>query len=143
MSACAIREEAVVTDTDQSRRKYMQQKPAKELVDVEAEELFGVAMCVVAIAEADALAVVGDDAGVADGDAVGVVGEISENLLRPAEGRFAVRSRASDSRIHSQRALCRHRSGFVVRLFAAALAPRHHRHHRLTGDHASTWRSHC
>lgn len=90
LSACAICEKGVVTDTDHSRRKHMQKKPAEELVDVQAEELFGVAMCVVTIAEADALTLERDDAGVTDGDAVGVVGEVSENLLRTAEGRFAV-----------------------------------------------------
>ena len=68
----------------------MQQEAAKELVDIEGKELLGIAVCVVAIAERDAFAVEGDDARVADGDAVGVVGEIPENLLRSAEGRLAV-----------------------------------------------------
>ncbi len=89
-SAGAVGEKAVVTDADQSRREHMQQKAAQELVDLEGQQLLGVAVCVVAIAETDALAVEGDDSGVADGDAVGVVGEIAEDLLRSAEGRLAV-----------------------------------------------------
>jgi hypothetical protein len=80
--AYAVGEKAVVTDADQSRRQHVQQKAAEELVDVESEELFAIAMCIVAIAERDTLPVERDDPGVADGDAVGVVGEISENLLR-------------------------------------------------------------
>ena len=68
----------------------MQQKAAKELVDIEGEQLFGIAMCVIAMAKADVCAVEGDDPGVADGDAVSVVGEISENLLWSAERRLAV-----------------------------------------------------
>ena len=68
----------------------MQQEAAKELVDTQSEELLRVAMCIVAIAEADALAVEGDDAGVADGDAMRVVGQIAEHLLGAAEGRLAV-----------------------------------------------------
>jgi hypothetical protein len=62
----------------------MQQEAAQELVGVQGEELLCVALCVVAIAERDGFAVEGDDPGVADGDAVGVVGEIRENLLRSA-----------------------------------------------------------
>jgi len=68
----------------------MQQEAAQELVDIEGEPLVGIAVCVVAIAEADLLAVEREDPGVADGDAVGVVGEISEDLLRSTERRLAV-----------------------------------------------------
>lgn len=90
LSAFTVCEKAVIADADQSRRQHMQQEAAEELVDIQGEKLFGVAVRIVAIAEGDALAVEGDDPGVADGDAVGVVGEIRENLVRPAEGRFAV-----------------------------------------------------
>ena len=86
----AVRKKAVVADADQSRRQHMRQKAAEELVDVEGEQLLGVAVCVVSIAEADAFAVEGDDPGVADGDAMGVVGEVREHLFWSAKGRFAV-----------------------------------------------------
>lgn len=88
--AGAVREKAVIPDADQPGRQHMQKEAAKELVDVQGKQLLGVAVCVVAIAEADTLTVEGDDPGVADGDAVGVVGQIAEDLLRPAEGRLAV-----------------------------------------------------
>lgn len=39
----------------------MQQEAAKELVDVQGEQLLGVAVRIVAIAERDTLAVEGDD----------------------------------------------------------------------------------
>lgn len=61
-----------------------------ELVDIQGEPLLGVAVRVVAIAEADMLSVEGEDPGVADGDAVSVVGQIRENLLRSAKGWLAV-----------------------------------------------------
>jgi hypothetical protein len=89
-SAGTVCEKAVIADADQSGRQHMQQEAAQELVDIEGEKLLGVAVCVVAIAEADAVAVKGDDPGVADGDAVSVVGEISENLLRSAKRWLAV-----------------------------------------------------
>ena len=89
-SAYAIREKAVVADANEPGREHVQQKAPEELVDVESEELLGVAVCVVAIAEADTLAVEGDDAGVADGDAVGVVGQIREYLLGTCERRLTV-----------------------------------------------------
>lgn len=90
VSARAVGEKAVVSDANQPRRKDVQQKAAEELVDVQSEGLLGVAMRVVAIAEADAFSVEPDDPGVTDGNAMGVVGEISENLFRATEGRFAV-----------------------------------------------------
>jgi len=89
-SAGTVGEKAVIADADQSRGQHMQQEAAQELVDIEGQKLLGVAVCVVAIAEADTLAIERDDAGVADGDAVSVVGEIREHLLRSAERRFAV-----------------------------------------------------
>jgi len=47
-----VGEKAVVTDANESRRKNVQQEAAKELVDVQGEQLLGVAMGMVAIAEA-------------------------------------------------------------------------------------------
>lgn len=89
-STGAVREKAVIADADQSRWQHMEQEAAQELVDIESQKLLGVAVCIVAIAEADTLAVERDDPGVADGDAVGVVGEIREHLFRTAERRLAV-----------------------------------------------------
>lgn len=90
VSACAVCEKAVVTDTNEPGRQDMHQEAAEELVGIQVEQLLDVAVRIVAIAEADAFAVEGDDPGVADGDAVGVVGQIGEHLLRSTEGRLAV-----------------------------------------------------
>ena len=109
MSTCAVGEKAVIPNANQSGRKHVQQEAAKELVDIQGQDLLGVAMCVVAITEADTFAVEGDDSGVADGNAVGVVSKISENCSGPPKGglqyttqslapaRARSRSRATES----------------------------------------------
>lgn len=68
----------------------MHQKATNELVDIESELLVGIAVGIVAIAEADPLSVEREDPGVADGDAVGVVREVSQNLFRSSKGWLAV-----------------------------------------------------
>lgn len=88
--AYAVREEAVGTDTDESGRKHVEKKAAKELVGVEGEQLLGIAVRVVAISKADLPAIERDDPGVADGDAMRVVGEIRQHLSRSAEWWLAV-----------------------------------------------------
>jgi len=90
VSACTVCEKAVVADANEPRWKHMQQKAAEELVGIQGKELLGVAVRIVAIAEADPLTVEADDPGVADGDAMGVVGEIREHLCRSAERWLAV-----------------------------------------------------
>ncbi len=90
MRSCAVRKEAVVADADEAGRKHMEQKAAEKLVGIEGHELLSVAVRVIAIAKADMLSIKGDDSRVTDGDAMGVAGEIRENLCWSSEGWFAV-----------------------------------------------------
>ena len=61
VSTDPVREKAVVTDTNEPWRQYVQQKAAEELVGIEFEQFLGVTMSIIAITEADALAVEGGD----------------------------------------------------------------------------------
>lgn len=90
LSTGAVGEKAVIADADQAGGQHMEQEAAEELIDLQGEPFLGIALSVVAMTEADALAVEGDDTGVADGDAVGVVGQVREHLLWSAERRLAV-----------------------------------------------------
>ena len=71
-------------------RDHVHEKAAQELVRVERHDLLCVGMAGVAVTERDAIAVEGDEAGVGDGDAVCVVGQIPENLSGSAKGSFGI-----------------------------------------------------
>ena len=87
--AAGVGEEAVVTDTDEAARKDVEQEAAGELFKREGEGSRPPAP-VVLEAEGDARVVDVEQAVVRDRDAVGVAGEVLEDLAWSAEGWFGV-----------------------------------------------------
>src|SRR5262245_32029053 len=73
-------------------REHVEQEAAHELACVEAHDLAAVTAvrAIVLPAEADMAFVEVKQAAVGDGDAMGVAGEIGENLLGPGEGLFGI-----------------------------------------------------
>ena len=85
-----FRHEAVMTDAMEAVGQHVQQKTANELVRMEAHH-FGLAVAaIILVAEGDLGLIDCDEAGVGDRRAVGIAGEIGQNLRRPAERRLGV-----------------------------------------------------
>ncbi len=68
----------------------MEQEAAQELVDRKGHQALLVAMGRVSPAKGDLATLQGDEAVIGDGHPMGIATEIVENLLRAAEGWFAV-----------------------------------------------------
>jgi len=83
-------QEAEVADAHEAWGKHVEQKATQELVDGEGHEALPVAVGGVSPAEGDLVAGQGNEARVGDGGAMGVGAQVVEDILGPAEGRFAV-----------------------------------------------------
>ena len=70
----------------------MQQEAADELVRIERHDaVTGLSVAPVILPfEADTLAIEGDEAGICDGDAMGIAGEIGEHGIGTGEGTFGI-----------------------------------------------------
>jgi hypothetical protein len=68
----------------------MQEEAAQEFHGVQSHDALLVAVRIVSPAEADAVAVEGGDAVVADGHAVGATAEIAQDMFRAAERRLGI-----------------------------------------------------
>lgn len=88
--AISIGEKAVVPNASETRWKDVKKESPEELVGVEAHDAPLIAFGVVLPGEGDVVVVDGDDATVGDGDAVGVSGEVLEDLARAAERGFRI-----------------------------------------------------
>ena len=82
-------EQAVVADAMEAFREDVEQEAADELIGIEGHGFmaYGVA-AIVLVPEGNATAVVGDEAGVGEGDAVGVVTEVFEHGFGAGERWF-------------------------------------------------------
>jgi hypothetical protein len=89
-SSSAVGQEAGVADANQPLRQHVDQEPPQELIGRNGHHLLLAAVGVVLPAEGDAIFLAGDEAMVGDGDAVGVAGEVVEDMLGAAEGRLGV-----------------------------------------------------
>ena len=85
------REDPVVPDADEARGQDVLEEELCELRPAEGAVFGHVSVRPVLVAESDALAVVVDDAGVGDGDAVEVAGEVGGGGIRAAGSRCAGR----------------------------------------------------
>jgi len=90
LGAMAIREQSEVSDAREARGQDMEQEAAEELGRGEVHRLHAVTVGVVAPAESDDAVVQGEEAVVAEGDAVGVAAEVGEHLRGAAEGGLGV-----------------------------------------------------
>jgi hypothetical protein len=87
--AGAVGEEAVVADADEALREGVEEEAAHELGKRKGERTSSLA-AVVLVAEGHHLVVHVQESVVGDGDAVGVAGEVLEDILRPLEGRLGI-----------------------------------------------------
>ena len=88
--AVAAGEEAEVADAVEVFGQDMEQEAADELFGGEGQGLEAAVMAVVAPAEADLTVLDGEEAVVGDGDAVGVLAEVVEDLVGAGEGGLGV-----------------------------------------------------
>jgi hypothetical protein len=86
----AVAEEAVVTDPLEASRQDVEDESAEEIDGVEAEDFSFAAVSVVAPSQSDDAVVEPEQAIVGEGDAVGVAGEVIEDVARAAEGLLGV-----------------------------------------------------
>ena len=90
--AAIVGEDSVVADAHQTRRQDVPTEATDKFARAQAKGLHGRTMPVIAPGEAEGLrvAVQGEQATVTQGDAVGVVGQISQKLFRSAKGSFGI-----------------------------------------------------
>jgi hypothetical protein len=79
-----------VADADQAFRQNMNKEPSQELVGRDRHDLLLAAGCVVFPAEGDAIILERDEAVVGDRDAMGVAGEVVQNVFRSTEGWLGI-----------------------------------------------------
>jgi len=86
----AVGEEPEVADADQAFRQNVDEEAPQELVRRDGHDLLLAAGCVVLPTEGDLIVLEADEAMVLDRDAVGVAGEILENVFCTTEGRLGI-----------------------------------------------------
>ena len=86
----AVGEQAIAVDAHEAFWQYIQEKAAEEVHGVEGHDALLAAVGIIAPEEADALPVEGGDAVIADGHAVGVAAEVTQNMFGAAEGRLGM-----------------------------------------------------
>ena len=101
--ANAIPEKAIVANADQTIRQDVEHEPAKELAGIELEGLLTAVITVVLVGKANRFPIEGKQSGFGDGDAVGVSGQISQDLGRAAEGSFGEYNPLGGACLHEER----------------------------------------
>ena len=86
----AVGEESEVPDAHQTAGENVQQEAAQELMSGNGHEFVLAAVGIISPAEGDALVLKGHEAMVGDGYAMGVAGQVVENMFGAAEGRLGV-----------------------------------------------------
>src|SRR5260370_29713826 len=81
----AVGEESEVSNAKHPLGQNVDEKAAQELIRGNGHDLLLAAVGVVSPAEGDAIALKGHETMVGDGDAVGIAGQVVENILGAAE----------------------------------------------------------
>ena len=81
----AVGEESEVADANESARQNMKQEAAQELMSGNGHDLLLAAVGIVSPAEGDAIVFKGHESMVGDGHAMGVAGQVVENMFGAAE----------------------------------------------------------
>jgi hypothetical protein len=85
-----VGKKAEKADANEALGQDMQQEPSQELVNRESHLPLLVPVGIVFPAERDLAVLEGDQAMVRDGDAMGVTGQVVQNIFGPTEGRLGV-----------------------------------------------------
>jgi hypothetical protein len=88
--AIPVGEEAVIANAHEALGKDVEKEASEELDGVKGHGALSALLSVVLVAEGDLAVVEGEESLVGDGDAVGVAGEVFEDLLGTAEGGLGV-----------------------------------------------------
>src|SRR5260370_19229641 len=86
----AVGEEAEVANANQALGQNVEEEASKELVGGNGHGLLLAAVSIVSPAEADAIVLEGHETMVGDGDAVGIAGQVVENMFGATEGWLGV-----------------------------------------------------
>jgi hypothetical protein len=97
--AGSVGEEAVVADADEALREDVEEEAADELRQRKGEGSHSPA-AVVLVAEGHRLVIDVQESMVGEGDAVGVAGEVLEDVLGAVEGRGVLHVSACGERVH-------------------------------------------
>jgi hypothetical protein len=89
-STAAVGEQSEVADADQAFRQHVKQISAQELIGGNGHDLVLAAVGIVLPTERDAMVFEGHQALVGDGDAMGVAGQVVENMVGTTEGRLGI-----------------------------------------------------
>ena len=90
ITSSAVSEESEVSDANQAAGQDMKQEAAQELMSGNGHDLLLAAVSIVPPAEGDAIVFGGNEPMVGNGDAMGVAGQVVENLFGTAEGWLGV-----------------------------------------------------
>ena len=90
LAATSVSQEPKLPNANEAARKYMLDEASQELFGTEGHQPLLVAASVVSPAKGDLVTFVSDDPMIADGDAMSVAAEITEDRLRAAEGGLGV-----------------------------------------------------
>ena len=88
--ATTVRQEAKRADANEAAGQHMQQEAAQEFWRREGHHSFVIAVGIISPAESDLVIGEGYQAMVGDSDAMGVAGEVAEDMMGTAEGWFGI-----------------------------------------------------
>src|SRR5215213_1191489 len=86
----AIGKQAVMTNAVKAVRNGVKQETADELVGIERHYLLPAARSIILPSECDAIAVDADEAGIGDGNAMGIAPEIGQHLFGSGKWRLGI-----------------------------------------------------
>jgi len=85
-----VGEKSEGANANKTAGQHMQQKAAQELWCRERHHSFAISVGIISPAENNLIVSESDQAMVGDGDAVGIAGEIAEDMMGTAEGWFGI-----------------------------------------------------
>jgi hypothetical protein len=88
--ATAVCQKAEETDANKAMRKHMEKEPPQELLRGYGHQLLLVVMRIIFPPERDLVIFQSHEPVVGDSNAMGVAGQIMQNMLRPSEGWFDI-----------------------------------------------------
>jgi hypothetical protein len=85
-----VGQEAEGADANKAAGQHMQQEATQELFRFDRHHSLVISMGIISPAEGDLVVGEGDQAMVGDGDTMSIAGEIAEDMMGTAEGRFGI-----------------------------------------------------
>lgn len=85
-----IGKKSVMTNAVETVWQSVKPETADELISIERHHILFAAVAIILPSECDTIAIDADEAGIGDGDTVGVASEIGQNLSGSREGRLGI-----------------------------------------------------